>query len=110
MSNGQEKHKGSKEPRYATREAEVGDAPAINAESIYKALAEARGLAQQCKEIQLAINDKIINAPTADKEKEVCVDRAESTRHIPAWFDYINDIQMVMRSTLALQEHLLSHM
>ncbi len=82
----------------------------VNAESIYKALTECRSMAQEVFEIQVSLNDKLINAPTETGEKaKAAGDRAENPRHIPNWFDKIQDIIDVTHSTLCLQQHLFKH-
>ncbi len=83
----------------------------LKAETLYKALALCRGLAQQIFEAQHALNDKLIDHPSLGGEKKGDEpDRAESPHHIPNWIDKTRDITNVLEAANLLQQRLLSHL
>ena len=83
----------------------------LKADTLYKALAVCRGIAQQLFEAQHALNDKLINHPSGGGEKkDPSPDRAENPHHIPNWTDKTRDITEVLEATSVLQQRLLSHL
>lgn len=83
----------------------------IAAEDIYKVLNELRATAQGVFEQQVAINEKLINAPVDTGEKStVEADAPVNPRHFPGFRDIAREVTKTLYATQRLQEYLLKHL